>query len=186
MYPDVRSVAVNQTSPYATGHDFCRIFAEDMKGLYTLALLLTADGQNAERCFLSAMEESLRTTRVFKDWARSWTRRAVMQHAVSMQQPARQHRIVSGATPSNQDSKRQGGFSMPAVLGLPTFERFAFVMSVLERCADQECAVLLGCSRSEVANARARALDALMSSHEGQVPGTQFFGSDTARAEKTA
>jgi hypothetical protein len=48
-----------------------------------------------------------------------------------------------------------------AVLALPVFDRFVCVMSVLERYSDQECSLLLDCSRGSVAAARTRALQAL-------------------------
>ena len=44
------------------------------------------------------------------------------------------------------------------IIELPAFERFAFVMSVLEHISDQECSLLLDCSRGEVSAARSRAL----------------------------
>ena len=42
-----------QSAAYATGADSCRIFSENMKGLYLLALLLTADPVRAEQCFVA-------------------------------------------------------------------------------------------------------------------------------------
>jgi hypothetical protein len=45
-----------------------------------------------------------------------------------------------------------------AVLALQPFERFVYVMTVLERYLDLDCSVLLGCARREVIAARIRAL----------------------------
>jgi hypothetical protein len=45
-----------------------------------------------------------------------------------------------------------------AVVALPAFERFVFVMSVLEGYSDYNCSLLLACSRAEVTAARTRAL----------------------------
>jgi hypothetical protein len=45
-----------------------------------------------------------------------------------------------------------------AVLGLEPFERFVYVMTVLERYSDQDCSLLLGCVRRDVLDARSRAL----------------------------
>jgi DNA-directed RNA polymerase specialized sigma24 family protein len=45
-----------------------------------------------------------------------------------------------------------------AVLELSPFERFVFVMSVLEHYSEHECSILLGCSRRDVIAARTRAL----------------------------
>jgi hypothetical protein len=53
-----------------------------------------------------------------------------------------------------------------AVLGLADFERFAFVMSVLERYSDQDCALLLGCTRENLIAAKVSALQQLGRSAE--------------------
>jgi hypothetical protein len=45
-----------------------------------------------------------------------------------------------------------------AVLALEPFERFVYVMTVLERYPDQDCSVLLGCARRDVLATRIRAL----------------------------
>ena len=44
-----------------------------------------------------------------------------------------------------------------AVLGLKPFERFVYVMTVLEGYSDQDCSLLLGCARRDVLAARSRA-----------------------------
>ena len=48
--------------------------------------------------------------------------------------------------------------SLKRVLELPVFDRFVFVMSVLERYSDPECVLLLGCSFTDVLRARIRSL----------------------------
>jgi DNA-directed RNA polymerase specialized sigma24 family protein len=45
-----------------------------------------------------------------------------------------------------------------AILALPDFERFVYVLSVLECCSDQECATLLGVSPQQIEETRLRAL----------------------------
>jgi hypothetical protein len=45
-----------------------------------------------------------------------------------------------------------------AILLLDAFERFVFVMSILEEQSDEECAILLRCSRRDVMMARLLAL----------------------------
>jgi hypothetical protein len=50
---------------------------------------------------------------------------------------------------------------LAAVLDLGPFERFVFVMSVLEHYSEHECSILLGCSRQDVIAARIRALQQL-------------------------
>jgi hypothetical protein len=46
--------------------------------------------------------------------------------------------------------------SIKCALKLPDFDRFVFVMSVLERYSDRDCALLLGCSSADIADARIR------------------------------
>ena len=48
-----------------------------------------------------------------------------------------------------------------AVTQLETFDRFVFVMAVLESYALSDCAALLGCNHQEVQAAKSRALQAL-------------------------
>jgi DNA-directed RNA polymerase specialized sigma24 family protein len=45
-----------------------------------------------------------------------------------------------------------------AILALPDFERFVYVLSVLEGCSDQQCAALLGVSPQQIEETRLRAL----------------------------
>ncbi len=43
---------------YSMRADFCAVFEEDMKPLYLLAFLLTANHKEAEQCFASTVEEA--------------------------------------------------------------------------------------------------------------------------------
>ena len=45
-----------------------------------------------------------------------------------------------------------------AILELPDFERFVYVLSVLEGCSDQQCATLLSVSQRQIEETRLRAL----------------------------
>lgn len=45
-----------------------------------------------------------------------------------------------------------------AILALPDFERFVYVLSVLEGYTDQQCANLLGVSPQQIGKTRLRAL----------------------------
>ena len=60
---------------YATGADFCDAFVTSTDSLYLLALLLTANHEAAERCFVAALDQTLKANAVFKEWATSWIRR---------------------------------------------------------------------------------------------------------------
>jgi hypothetical protein len=94
----------------------------------------------------------------FADWARSCKRAEVLKHAVQMIKPAPEHTdhvsfisLKRSATPSENDP-------FAAILLLDAFERFVFVMSILEEQSDEECATLLRCSRRDVMMARLLAL----------------------------
>lgn len=149
---------------YATKSDFCEIFAEDMKGLYLLSLLLTADPAKAEQCFVSGLDDCADGNQVFKEWAHSWARRAIIKNAIRLIAPD-----AASFSPERNGLRRdRNAFSdqprpefkadMAALLELDAFERFAFVVSVLEGYSDRECALLLGCTRDTLIEARSRAL----------------------------
>src|ERR1700737_465644 len=145
--------------PYAMDADFCRIFVRDMNRLYLLSFLLTGDQAMAGKGFVRGLDDSSRGNPVFKEGAESWARRTIIRNAIQMIRP----RPADGGT-SSSASERSDGYAATesaqilAVEELPAFERFVFVMSVLERHSDQECSLLLGCTRGEVTAARTRAL----------------------------
>lgn len=149
----------NQTPMlYTTSADFCRIFEEDMPRLYLLSFLLTADHATAEKCFVRGLEDAKKSNPVFKDWAESWARRTIIQNAIQMIRPRTTDGTTSASTSGRVRPAMTVRAEMAAVVELPAFQRFAFVMSVLERYSDHECALLLSCSRSEVLAARTSAL----------------------------
>ena len=78
---------ITRAAAYANSDDFRRIFDEDMNSLYLLAFLLTADREKAEQCFVAGLEDSVEGNPVFKEWARSWARRAIIQNAVRVINP---------------------------------------------------------------------------------------------------
>jgi len=53
------AAAGNPRFMHAVPQDFCAIFNEDMSALYSLALLLTADHEMAQQCFLAALDHCL-------------------------------------------------------------------------------------------------------------------------------
>jgi hypothetical protein len=145
-------------TPYASSGDLRRVFHEETDSLYRLSFLLTADREKAEQCFVSGFEDSVNGSPVFKEWARSWARRTIIQNAVRLINP---HPTEEHAPPSlNSDGKSLAGeeVEIAAVLELGPFERFVYVISVLERYSDQDCSVLLGCAQRDVIAARIRAL----------------------------
>ena len=147
---------------YATAADFCRIFGQDMKSLFLLALLLTGDQEKAELCFDAALENASKRKTVFKEWARPWARRAVIQAAQCMINPRPRGADEASTSPSVASGEgRRERIEVAAVLSLESFHRFIFVMSVLEGYSLHECAILLGTTRREVMEGRTRALEQL-------------------------
>src|SRR5262245_20545098 len=80
--------ARGRANEYATCRDFRQIFTEDMAGLHLLAYLLTADVAKAEQCFVAGLEDSIHGNQVFKQWARAWSKRAIIQNAIKMATPS--------------------------------------------------------------------------------------------------
>lgn len=161
-------------SPYATRADFCQIFQSNMNSLYLLAFLLTADQTLAEQCFVGGLHISQEGNHVFREWAERWARRAIILNAIRMVRPhqtANHSQTASGRTAWPDLTKQP---EMARVMELPTFERFVFVMSVLEGFSELECSLHLGCMRSEVVEARSRALKRIgQSAQVGSMASTQ-------------
>jgi DNA-directed RNA polymerase specialized sigma24 family protein len=161
----------DKTTQYATQADFCQVFDQHMNSLYLLSFLLTADREKAEQCFVSGLEDSVEGNKVFREWARSWAGRMIIQNAVKMINPqpiARNSGLQVVSINSNDKTLPTEPVEIAAVLALPSFDRFVFVMSVLERYSDQDCSVLLGCARRDVIAARTRALRQIGSAAELQ------------------
>jgi DNA-directed RNA polymerase specialized sigma24 family protein len=153
-----RKVTNPQPSPYAMRSDFCQIFEKDMSRLYLLSFLLTGDRHMAEQCFVGGLHIAQEGNLVFKEWADSWARRAIIQNAIRMIRPRKLADDTNSTTVSNALTPHA---EIAGIVDLPAFERFVFVMSVLESYSDQECSLLLGCTRGDVAAARTRALERL-------------------------
>jgi hypothetical protein len=66
--------------------------------------------------------------------------------------------VPSDAVSCSSGRTQDADYGIARILRLEHFERFVFVMSVLERYSDQDCSVLLGCSRQDVGETRMRAL----------------------------
>jgi hypothetical protein len=155
----------NGENQYATPEDFRKILDEDLNRLYQLSFLLTADHQKAEGCFVASIEHCANENRVFREWARSWTKRVIVENAIRELKP-RPRRSNSSSLSSLRNERRSGPtghFTADALLGLANFDRFVFVLCVLERFRENDCALLLGCSASQVRDAWTRAIETLAS-----------------------
>ena len=156
---DMKSFSAAATE-YTTPADFCRTFEQDMKSLYLLSLLLMGERHSAEQCFVSSLGDCLDMRPVFKDWTDFWTRHIVLRNAIRMLSPAVNHAgegSRSRLSPPGPELKP----ALRAVLRLNTFERFVFVMSVLEGYSDHECSRLLGSSKCDVVAAKTKTLEHL-------------------------
>jgi DNA-directed RNA polymerase specialized sigma24 family protein len=157
--PTATQIANDKEMQYANSTDFCEIFNQDMNSLYLLSLLLTGDHAKAEQCFVEGLENAVGRNRVFKEWARSWTRRVIVQNALLMMNPRPGE--GNNSKPASLDTRSALSAERPeiaAVLQLQPFDRFVFVMSVFEGYSEHDCSILLGCARRDVLAARARAL----------------------------
>jgi|SRR5581483_161513 len=151
--------SVQHTGEYATGEDFCRLFLKETDSLYLLSFLLTGEHLLAEKCFVRGLEDSRKGNPVFNAWARSWARRTIVQRAIQMIRPQTAHDCRTSLTSDRGASHdMEEPTEIAKIVGLPQFERFVFVMSVLERYSPRECSLLLDCSRSDVIAAQTCAL----------------------------
>jgi DNA-directed RNA polymerase specialized sigma24 family protein len=156
-------------TPYASSGDFHRIFNEEKDNLYHLSFLLTADHEKAQQCFVSGLEDAVKGNSVFKEWARSWARRVIIQNAVRVinpRPPIEKYEKYEYAPPSFNGSGETLALEraeIADVLDLRPFERFVFVMLILEHYSEHECSILLGCPRRDVIAARVRGLQRLRS-----------------------
>jgi len=131
---------------------------EEMQSQYLLSFLLTADHDKAEQCLVSAIGECREGIGVSMDWPRFWTRRAVIKHAIQLIMPAPEHADDVSRISLKEPARWADNIPFAPVLLLDAFERFVFVISILEGQSDEECAILLRCSRRDVMMARVLSL----------------------------
>jgi hypothetical protein len=142
----------------STPTDCYRIFAEEMDSLYWLAFLLAADNNMAEQCLVGGLGECVDQTHVTTERARSWARRAIVKDAIRIIKPVPDQSgngcFVDAKSPTTVGTRNPFAF----IVSLRAFERFVFVLSVLEGQSDEDCQSLLRCSRLEFLMARKAAL----------------------------
>ncbi len=154
-----------RAATYATGTDCWNILTDEMHSLYLLSFLLTADLDKAEQCFVSGMGECEEEIGVFMAWAQAWARRTILKRAIRIIMPAPERAddfsfaLLKGSAASGKTNL------FDAIVALNPFERFVYVMSVLERQSDHDCSALLRCSRRDVIIARELALERLANTH---------------------
>ena len=158
---------------YATTGDFQRLFAREITDLFRLSLHLTADVEKAECCLTLAMRECFANTTVSKGWAAIWARRTVVRTAIHLvlgAEYATPIDICGDAGPDfhlqPSEYRTEALQDSLAILGLPDFDRLAFVICVLERYSILDCALLLRRSPKDVNEARVRAINLVVSAEE--------------------
>jgi hypothetical protein len=154
-----------RATTYPTGTDFWNILTDEMHSLYLLSFLLTADLDKASQCFVGGMGECKEEIGVFMEWTQAWARRTILKHAIRIIMPAPEHAddfsftLLEGKAASGKTNL------FDAIVALNAFERFVYVMSVLEKQSDDDCSTLLRCSRRDVIIARELALERLAAAH---------------------
>jgi hypothetical protein len=175
MFGSTKDVTRQKAPEHATRKDFQKIFSEEMAGLHLLAFLLTLDERRANQCFVAGLEDCVRGNTVFKQWARSWSKRTIIKNAIKVISPwPQQPGLLSdaGCRPSNIQAISRSADATPnplieAVTRLEALDRFVLVMSVLEGYSVRECSILLDCPTRRVVAARSRALEHLGSATVG-------------------
>lgn len=153
---------------YSSEADFCRLFEREMNRLYLLALMLTGDEARAEQCFGRSLDTCLTSGRISPEWAPRWATHNIVKNAIEMVGPARDRESTRDDVLRPLGSRQA---TLAAVLGsMASLDRFVYVMTVLERYSDRECASYLGCSVIEISPARERAAKAVASFAEEHVP----------------
>jgi hypothetical protein len=152
-----------RANEYASLGDFCRTYVEQMNSLYLLSFLLTADPQKAEQCFISGFDDSVSHRFVFKERASFWARRSIILQAVRLLRPRpndegelNKTKLLPSRGSGPTEVRTHHNFAR--IVELDTFERFIFIMSLLEKYSVQECSLLLGCFRGDVIRARTAAI----------------------------
>src|SRR5438445_6594011 len=160
---------MERATEYASCKDFQQIFNEDMVGLHRLAFLLTADHAAAEQCFVAGLEASIHGNPVFRQWARAWSKRAIIQSAIKAiaPMPTRHGAILEAA--EAQWSGNDAESVAAVVASWEPFQRFVFVMAVLEGYGLRECAALLACPVQDVITAKSFALQRLAGQSTAEV-----------------
>jgi hypothetical protein len=134
--------------------DYAEIFLDQMNCLYLLSFLVTADRHLAERCFSKALDEYVEARGGFLEWAKQEGRRAVLRHAVQIIRPVPKETYDRPFYGNARPLVSAAHQPFVAITSLGAFERFVFVMSVIEALPQEECAARLNCSMEDVAIGR--------------------------------
>jgi len=169
-----------QISEYASRADVQDVFTRNMSQLFLVALLLVGDELKAEQCFIRGIDDCVKGNPVFKEWAHSWSKRLIVRRAIQMSLPILRDFKDEDLTPPQVEIPSTVDPGLAGILQLPQFERFVYVLSVLEKYSDRECSVLLICTPQQVITARIRAMQqiAVLNRPSSNYPSPQPYAAE--------
>lgn len=132
------------------------VLTKDISYLYILAFLLTGDQNAAMQCVVSGLEDCVGDNSAFQHWAHNWSKRTIIRNAIAMMDPTPVQAEQPAVRPSPSEAKTSADALIAAVIQLPVFDRFVFVISVLEGYSDSDSALLLQCTPEEISASRVR------------------------------
>jgi len=152
-----------------------RFFQKDMKSLFLLSLMLTADVDSAESCFVSSLGDCMSMKPSVEEWTNDCMRHLLVHNAVAMLRPAIEddEQLVNCNLALNP--------ALHAVIRLKNFERFVFVLSILEGHSNHECSVLMKSSVRDIAAAKIRALENFAANLKELLAGANSSGVQAAQ-----
>lgn len=135
--------------------DLAQAWLDEITELYLLCFLLTADKILAERCFGMVMDDYLGIPAAgVREWASSQGRASVVQRAVQVVRPQPKQVHSWSFPPGTRLLLSDVHQPFAAITSLGAFERFVFVLSVIEGVSDEACALLLQCEVAQVERSR--------------------------------
>jgi len=101
----------------------------------TVIIPLYRDQQKAENSCVASIEACADKNQVFREWARAWTIRVVVENAIRelTPRPTRSNSFSLPSLRTRQSTNPTGYFDADSLMELPDFDRFVFVLRVLER-----------------------------------------------------
>ena len=157
---------VSERCEYARKEEFVSLFERERVSLQRLALLLTANAEAAKQCLIRSFRECIASGSVSKDWTLSWTRRMVIRNAICLVVgPEGRSFVITNDNADNglitfcPDYSSSAIAKSHPILDLPEFDRFVFVICVLERYSMHDCALLLGSSTRDIDEVRRRVVN---------------------------
>jgi hypothetical protein len=161
-----RKKAFNE-SKYANKDEFVSAFESEKTALYRLALLLTLNPEDAALCLALGLKECLDNSSVYTDWVYTWSRRVVIRTAIRLVMDSEAHSSVGVDVDSVTEL---------AIVDLPDFDRFVFVICALERYSLHDCALLLDRSPRDVCEARKGIIEGTARLSASRVPECTTLG----------